>query len=235
MTTRTPEGVAALAETGKARAAVKRAQAARAEDSLEARWMEKEAATLEANAADLLNPHMHATHAMQAGNGGEFLVNRDGVLNTQPGLREVVYQRADMLTAETSLQRLNLLAEVDAVTLGVDMAESVGAANSVERALAHQMAVAHKVALQLAAKAEHFAGRIQAWDNTGRQQVQAIEAARMATASARMMDAFGRAALTLERLRHGGQQVVTVQHVNVADGGQAVVAGVVAPAGSKAK
>ena len=33
--------------------------------------------------------------------------------------------------------------------------------------------------------------------------------------------------LTLDHLRHGGQQVVTVQHVTVREGGQAVVAGTV--------
>ncbi len=51
----------------------------------------------------------------------------------------------------------------------------------------------------------------------------------MPTTSACMMDAFGRAALTLERLRNGGKQTVVVQHVAVADGGQAVVAGTVTP------
>src|SRR4051812_9315910 len=34
-----------------------------------------------------------------------------------------------------------------------------------------------------------------------------------------------------DRLRNGGRQTVVVQHVSVADGGQAVVAGHVAPAG----
>ena len=51
-----------------------------------------------------------------------------------------------------------------------------------------------------------------------------VEAARMMNASARAMGAFNDAALTLQRLRTGGQQVVTVQHVTIKDGGQAVVA-----------
>jgi hypothetical protein len=55
--------------------------------------------------------------------------------------------------------------------------------------------------------------------------MQSIEAARMAGAAARMMDTFQRGLLTLDRLRNGGRQVVTVQHVNVGDSGQAVVAG----------
>jgi hypothetical protein len=44
-------------------------------------------------------------------------------------------------------------------------------------------------------------------------------------ASARMMDTYQRALLTLERVRNGGKQTVVVQHVTVAGGGQAVVAG----------
>ena len=40
-----------------------------------------------------------------------------------------------------------------------------------------------------------------------------------------MMTAFQQGLLTLQRLRTGGQQVVTVQHVQVNEGGQAVVAG----------
>jgi hypothetical protein len=58
--------------------------------------------------------------------------------------------------------------------------------------------------------------------------VASVEAARMATAAARMMEATARAALVLDRLRHGNRQTVVVQHVAVADGGQAVVAGAVA-------
>ena len=42
-----------------------------------------------------------------------------------------------------------------------------------------------------------------------------------------MLAAFAQGALALDRLRNGNRQVVTVQHVTVADGGQAVVAGAV--------
>ncbi len=46
----------------------------------------------------------------------------------------------------------------------------------------------------------------------------------MAAASTRMIEAFQRGLLTLERLRDGGKQTVVVQHVAVSEGGQAVVA-----------
>jgi hypothetical protein len=65
------------------------------------------------------------------------------------------------------------------------------------------------------------------WAPEGRQQMQSVEAARMATAAARLLDASQRAALTIERLQNGGRQVVTVQHVAVGAGGRAMVAGAV--------
>ena len=40
-----------------------------------------------------------------------------------------------------------------------------------------------------------------------------------------MMDAFQKGTLALHKLRNGGTQTVTVQHVNVNSGGQAVVTG----------
>ena len=52
-----------------------------------------------------------------------------------------------------------------------------------------------------------------------------VQVTRLAGATARMMTAFQQGLVTLQRLRTGGQQVVTVQHVEVRDGGQAIVAG----------
>jgi len=57
----------------------------------------------------------------------------------------------------------------------------------------------------------------------------------MAGAAARMMETFQRGLLTLDRLRNGGKQVVTVQHVTVGDGGQAIVAGKVSPGGRRGR
>src|SRR3954451_23330227 len=52
-----------------------------------------------------------------------------------------------------------------------------------------------------------------------------VQVTRLAGATARMMTTFQQGLVTLQRLRTGGQQVVTVQHVEVRDGGQAIVAG----------
>jgi len=83
------------------------------------------------------------------------------------------------------------------------------------------------VGMAMLAKAHSFTQTASTWAPEGRQQMQSVEAARMAHAAARLLDASQRAALVLERLRNGGRQVVTVQHVTVGPGGQAVVAGAV--------
>src|SRR5262245_25534436 len=52
-----------------------------------------------------------------------------------------------------------------------------------------------------------------------------VRACRLAGAMARMMATFQQGVIVLERKRSGGVQRVQVQHVTVADGGQAVIAG----------
>jgi len=51
------------------------------------------------------------------------------------------------------------------------------------------------------------------------------EMARLSNAAARMMQVYQEALLTLQKLRTGGKQTFLVQHVQVAEGGQAVIAG----------
>lgn len=53
-----------------------------------------------------------------------------------------------------------------------------------------------------------------------------VEACRCINAAARLMSVFQDGLLTLQRLRIGGNQTVTVQHVTVASGGQAVIGNV---------
>ena len=48
-----------------------------------------------------------------------------------------------------------------------------------------------------------------------------------------MMDSFQHGMLTIPKVRSGGQQTVVVQHVNVGDGGRAMVAGQVKLRGKK--
>jgi uncharacterized protein (UPF0303 family) len=102
-----------------------------------------------------------------------------------------------------------LLEANDVTALGIDVANTAGAGNTVEKLLAHQIALAHKIAFEQASKASS-------------ERNPAVAAKRLETV-AKMMNAAQRAATTLQKLRVSGPQKVVVQHVHVEAGGQAVV------------
>jgi hypothetical protein len=99
--------------------------------------------------------------------------------------------------------------------------------------IAHQLAAAHKLAMELCAAASRAVSRHTAAPHL--HPAALADAARTGGAAARLMVACQGAALALDRLRHGARQQIVVQHVAVADGGQAVVAGSVAPRGATRK
>lgn len=136
---------------------------------------------------------------------------------------DTVKQAPDALTAAASRSRLNLLGDAGLTNLAMDAAVSIQAQNSLEKMLAHQMAASHKLALEFSAGAHETLAAFKA-DGHRRPHL-SQEAVRLANASARMMNSFQTAFLTLQRVRSGGKQVVVVQHVDVREGGQAVVAG----------
>ena len=130
----------------------------------------------------------------------------------------------DMLTAAASVARLDLVADAGALSVGVDAADTIQASNSLEKMLG----VAHTMAMKFAADAQD---ELFGYKKFGqRHPHRSIEAARMANVAARLMETYQRAALTLLRMRNGGRQVVTVQHVSIS-GGQAIVAGAVSATG----
>ncbi len=130
-----------------------------------------------------------------------------------------------MLAADASLARLGMARDAGVLPLAVEAAQDAGAATATERMLAHQLAAAHQAAMGLFAATD---GELYKHRVAERQNPAALaEASRSATAGARVLAAFAQGALALDRLRNGNRQVVTVQHVTVADGGQAVVAGTV--------
>jgi hypothetical protein len=162
------------------------------------------ARTIMEEASNLLTPE----HLTQITVGGEALPDsRD---RTLAGVRETLLDSTN-IAIDASATRLELLADVDAVALGIDAAESIQAQNSLEKMLAHQMAAAHKHSLNLMAKIPRAA------DN--------LEALRITNASVRLMLAYQDGMRLLQKLRSGGRQVVIVQHVQVSEGGQAVIAG----------
>jgi hypothetical protein len=129
--------------------------------------------------------------------------------------------------------RFDLACEAGVRDLATEAAESIQARNSIEFMLAHQVAAAHKMAMHFIASAQED---LSAYIHSGHKfPHRSIEAARMAATAARLMETCQRGALALDRLKNGGQQTVTVQHVNVTDGGQAVVAGTIRQRSRKAK
>jgi hypothetical protein len=129
------------------------------------------------------------------------------------------------LSDKAKAHRFDLICDAGVRDLATDAAESIQAQNSIEFMLAHQVAAAHNMAMHFIASAQED---LLAYHNSGHQfPHRSIEAARMAATAARLMETSQRGALTLDRLRDGGQQTMTIQHVNVTEGGQAVVAGAI--------
>jgi ABC-type hemin transport system substrate-binding protein len=116
------------------------------------------------------------------------------------------------------------------LNLAADAAETIGADNSIEKMLSHQLAAAHVSTMRMFASAEDEMNRSRQQGGHERRETQ-LSATRLNNSAARMMTSFQQGMTALHRVRHGGKQIVTVQHVHVSDGGQAVVAGKVHNAG----
>jgi len=123
-------------------------------------------------------------------------------------------QEPNMIGVVASEHRLDLAACVGSrvAESAVDAAQSAHAGNSLEKMLCHLMAAAHRAAMKLLASSLN-------------NSLPPVEMARLSNASARMMQIYQEALLTLQKLGTGGQQTVVVQHVQVSEGGQAVIAG----------
>lgn len=132
-------------------------------------------------------------------------------------------QGATRIAEDASIRRADLLLQpsFDVVALGIDAAESIQAQNSIEKMLAHQMAVAHEGCMRLMNRALSYEAGGRAM-----REGDSVEACRLANTAARLMSAFNDGVATLQRLRTGGKQTVTVQHVSVEAGAQAVIGNV---------
>jgi hypothetical protein len=115
--------------------------------------------------------------------------------------------------------RLELANDAAVGEIAVETAHSIGARDSVEKMIAHQMALAHRSAFLLGRQLQAALPEAASDDGAN------LRATRLATAMARIMSAHLEGALALQKLRCGGRQTVVVQHVEVAEGGQAIVAG----------
>jgi hypothetical protein len=157
-----------------------------------------------------------------AGAGGELVTVLPGEMSSH--YRNTV-KDPSYVTAGASHDRLELAHEANVLEMALDAAETAQAGNSLEMMLSHQLAAAHKSAMKLDAQLNHQIGCMNGIISQKDLALRNLEVARLTNSTARMMGAFQQGLLTLERLKSGGRQVVTVQHVTVEEGGQAVVAG----------
>ena len=127
----------------------------------------------------------------------------------------------DQVALDAGIHRMDLLSRLgtDCVASAIDTAKSTQAGNSLEISLAHQLAVAHTKSLEIVDQASL--------------QENIVEKCRLFNLAARFMDTFQRGLLTLQRIRAGGAQTITIHHVNVGQGGQAIVGNVRAGGGGK--
>jgi hypothetical protein len=121
-------------------------------------------------------------------------------------------ENPDQIGLDASEQRMHRAIENDVLELAVDAAESIQAANSIEKMLAHQMAAAHNMAMKLLPK--------------GIEQRDPTHMQKYINSAARLLDVYREGMLALHRMKAGGKQTVRVEHVHVHEGGQAIVGNV---------
>ncbi len=122
----------------------------------------------------------------------------------------------DLAAVEASFDRSRLLTEqgADVAAMALDVANTIQAGNSSEKMLAHQLAAMHKVAMEMIGSVVPHS------------RDAAIQNRRL-NAAVRCMTAYQQGLLTLRKLRLGGHQRISVQHIQVSEGGQAIVGDVV--------
>lgn len=148
---------------------------------------------IEREAQALLTP----PNPLKTGLGGEIVPQvEDGL----PGL-ESVLQEPDLLDAAASKQRAHLLERAHALELGVQTAQDTRAEGAVQKMVSHQLAAVHSRAMTMLAESE-----------ASEFPEISIKKAR---AAARLVDAFSRAALVLQRLQGGGTQTIEVKYLQV--------------------
>jgi hypothetical protein len=100
-----------------------------------------------------------------------------------------------------------------AVNAALAMIEAAAPRDEIEGALAVQMACTHTAAMAVLARIGGGYGSEQ-------------RVATFGSAAARLLRAFATQVEARRRLRHGGQQYVRVEHVQISDGGQAIIGNV---------
>ena len=120
-------------------------------------------------------------------------------------------KQPDLLNVDVTIKRTQLADEAGVFEMAIETAESVKAKGSIQKMLSHQLAGAHHHAMRLLGEAD--------------KQKDPMIKAKLMNTSTRLMEAFCKGALTLQKLQTGANQIVTVQHVQI-NGGQAIIGNV---------
>jgi hypothetical protein len=214
------EAVNNITEAESLRASAKELESPPCGDPLGASFMRLDADNLEYEAKKSLQ--INEKDLPDVGAGGELTITKEQAIEA-PKLINTV-DKPDNITAEASRDRLQLTVDADCTGMALDAAETIQAENSLEKMLAHQLAIAHKLAMTFGKKALIYLNK-PAQGPYDQSTIYAVESSRAANTSAKLMDIYQKGILVLDKVRTGDQQTVTVQHVKVTDGGQAVVTG----------
>jgi hypothetical protein len=162
-------------------------------------------------------------YMQQVGAGGELVPASMLGENSRALEYRSTVDRPDCVAIEASRDRLELADKAGALEMGLDLADTIQADNSMEKMLVHQMAAVHNSAMRMTALVNR---RMESMANIVPERLN-IETCRLAGTVTRMMNTFQQGMLTLQRVRTGGEQrVVVEQHqyvTRVEDGGQAVI------------
>jgi hypothetical protein len=131
----------------------------------------------------------------------------------------------DTISVDASEQRVSQAHRAGVLSPALDAAKTASATNSLEKMLCHQLAAIHDAGMDLLIR-YHEANEL------GPRRLQVVDQLRYINGAVRCFDSYQAGCLALQKLKTGGKQHVVVQYqqqVNVANGGQAVVAAKVRP------
>lgn len=216
------------AETARRNAGIERGMARQAGPEAAAARL-KDAERLDRVASDLMKPT--STPLVSCGE-----ITRAGGENAPA--RQIVdtLSNPDQAAIDASIARTDLLlsGSAEVVPLALDTAASVNAGNSLEKMLAHQLGLLHALVMRTGNRALESEKRQGGLDEELKQS-HSVELGRLAQTTGRLAAAFQNGILTLQRMRNGSAQTVTVHHVvNVQPGGQALI-GIGTPGGRRSK
>jgi len=179
-----------------------------------------EADRLESIAAELI-----ATTSPPVVRSGEVVLGPRGSVPSREIVDTLV--NPDVTAIEASVARTGMLltSHADVVALAVDAANTAGARNSNEKMLAHQLATLHALTMKAANRAFEYEARLDTGTDVEK-LANAAEFVRMAQTASRLSSVFQDGLIAQQRVQTGGSQTMTVRHVTVEAGGQAVIGNV---------